>query len=87
MPSNYYTYKLWFECLKESIDAENRSKIVEYKTLMKTQNFCLAFVLVNYITERSRKEKMSGLSRKHLASLSEKIIQSKGSKSHFNLFS
>ena len=85
--------KLWEECLKESLDAETRSRIIECKAQMKTFNFlfglCLGqrhYNLTDNLSKTLQKEKMSAVSGQRLASLTAKAIQSMRNDSDFDLF-
>ena len=85
--------KLWEECLKESLDAETRSRIIGCKGQMKTFNFffgvCLGqrhYSLTDNLSKTLQNEKMSAVSGQRLASLIAKTIQSMGNDSDFDLF-
>ena len=73
--------KLWDECLKESLDAETRSRIIGCKAQMKTFNFffdlCLSqrhCSLTDNLSKILQKEKMPAVSGQRLASLTAKTI-------------
>ena len=75
--------KSWNECLKESLDAETRSKTIGFEAQMKTFNFFFGFYLgqghyslTDNLSKILQKEKISTVSGQGQASLTAKIIQS-----------
>ena len=84
--------KLWDECLKKSLDAETRSRIIGCKAQMKTCNFFFGFCLGqrhslrNNLSKTLQKEKVSADSGQRLASLGAKTIQNMRNDSDFDLF-
>ena len=75
--------KSWNECLKESLDAETRSKTIGFEAQMKTFNFFFGFYLgqghyslTDSLSKTLQKEKISTVSGQRQASLTAKIIQS-----------
>ena len=84
--------KLWDECLKESLDVENRSRIIGCKAQMKTFNFFFGYSLgqrhynlTDNLSKTLQKEKMSAVSGQRLASLTVKTIKSMRNDSDFDL--
>ena len=74
--------KLWNESLKESLNAETRSRIIGCKAQIKTFNFffglCLGqrhYSLTDNSSKTMQKEKMSAVSGQRLASLTAKAIE------------
>ena len=91
---NYcFLLKLWDECLKESLRAETRPRIIGCKAQMKTFNFFFGLYLgqrhcslTDNLSKTLQKEKMSAVSGQCLASLIAKTIQSMRNDSDFDLF-
>ena len=85
--------KLWVECLKESLDAETRSRAIACKAQMKTFNFffglCLGqrhYSFTDNLSRTFKKEKTRAVSGQRLASLAAKTFENMRNDSDFALF-